>query len=119
MTSRYSAKLGFPTRKAAAAVDLGSDADPPGELDVVKLVRPLRTKDGRHLEISDYTALPEIELPVGMTGVILDIDELPDKPTGYLIEFVDDQGRTIAWPHLPLEDFEVVERHCGRNGSID
>ncbi|SKT52873.1 Uncharacterised protein [Mycobacteroides abscessus subsp. massiliense] len=95
------------------------DADSPGEFDVVKLRQSLRTKDERHLAITNYTALPEIELPAGTLGVILDISKLPDKPTGYLIEFADDEGRTIAWPHLPLEDFEVVERHRSCKGPID
>lgn len=134
MTCRKSFKAAYPTQKAAQEGaealqregkqsgghgGLSSNADPPGEEDVVKLRRLLRIKDEHHLEITDYTALPEIELPAGTIGVILDISELPDKPTGYLIEFADDLGRAIAWPHLPLEDFEVIERNRGRKGHID
>ncbi|SII80322.1 Uncharacterised protein [Mycobacteroides abscessus subsp. abscessus] len=50
-------------------------------------------------------------LPAGSIGTVLVITELPGKPTGYLVEFSDDEGAAIAMPWLTADDFEVVEPH--------
>lgn len=88
-----------------------TDADPPRELDVVKLLSALRTKDERD-DAMEYTDCRDVTLPAGSIGTVLVITELPGKPTGYLIEFSDDEGAAIAMPWLTVGDFEVIERHC-------
>ncbi|SIM05340.1 Uncharacterised protein [Mycobacteroides abscessus subsp. abscessus] len=88
-----------------------ADADPPRELDVVKLLSALRTKDERD-DAMEYADCRDVTLPAGSIGTVLVITELPGKPTGYLIEFSDDEGAAIAMPWLTIDDFEVIERHC-------
>lgn len=88
-----------------------ADADPPRELDVVKLLSALCTKDERD-DAMEYAHCRDVTLPAGSIGTVLVITELPGKPTGYLIEFSDDEGAAIAMPWLTVGDFEVIERHC-------
>lgn len=87
-----------------------ADAGPPSELDVVKLQRELRAKDERD-EALEYADCRDVTLPAGSIGTVLVITELPGKPTGYLVEFSDDEGAAIAMPWLTADDFEVVEPH--------
>lgn len=97
---------------------LSPDGDPAGELDVVKLVRSFRTKDERDSALT-YADCREVTLPAGSTGTVLVVSELPDKLTGYLVEFTGGDGVTVAMPWLHTDDFEVVERHSGRKGFTD
>jgi hypothetical protein len=90
---------------------MGHDSSSPNELDAVRLKRPLRTKDQRDVEIALYADLPEIMLPAGEVGTILEIGEIPGKPTKYLVEFADTDGATIAMPWLLHgDDFEITWR---------
>lgn len=97
---------------------MGNDSSPPNELDVVRLKRPIRTRDERDLEVSLYSDLPEIVLLAGEVGTILEIGAIPGKPIEYLVEFADPNGVTVASPWLRHgDDFEIIWRQ--RDGSPD
>lgn len=80
----------------------------PGELDVVKLKRPLLITDENGFVTQDSDARGT-ELPVGTQGTIVLLPRA-GEPKGYLVEFSDDEGATLAVPWLPRDDFEIVWR---------
>lgn len=79
-----------------------------GELDVVKLKRPLLITDENCLD-TEYSDPRGTELPVGTQGTILLLPRA-GEPKAYLVEFSDDAGATLAMPWLPRDDFEIVWR---------
>ncbi|MUL80758.1 MULTISPECIES: DUF4926 domain-containing protein [unclassified Mycolicibacterium] len=79
------------------------DIGPPSEHDVVELKHLLHTED--------FAGVREILLTAGTEGTIMEIGELPGQPTGYLVEFCDAAGITLAMPWLRHEDSEIIERY--------
>lgn len=54
--------------------------------------------------------LPSHNLPAGITGAVLLIYPQPPLPPAYEVEFVDDQGETLAIVAVQEEDLEEVSR---------
>lgn len=96
--------------RLTASEEVSNDDSSPNELDVVRLKRPVRTKDQRDVEVALYADLPEIVLPAGEEGTVLAISKIPGKPTEYLVEFADTDGVTIAMPWLLHDDVDIISR---------